>query len=94
MKGSVNTPSGVFVADDHALFREALKVLLNKEADLRIVGEADNTRDALRFLTTTQASVGIVLVDITLKGRCGLELIKDMKAHRINIPALVVSYAR
>jgi DNA-binding NarL/FixJ family response regulator len=86
-----STPSGVFVAEDHALFREALKVLLNKEVDLRIVGEADNTRDAMRFLTTTQASVGIALVDITLKGRSGLELIKDMKAHRINIPALVLS---
>ena len=77
--------------EDHALFRDALKVLLNEEADLRIVGEADNTRDAIQFLTTNQASVGIALVDITLKGRCGLELIKDMKAHRINIPALVLS---
>ena len=77
--------------EEHALFREALKVLLNKEADLRVVGEADNTRDAMRFLTTTQASVGIVLVEITLKGRSGLELIKDMKVLRINIPALVLS---
>jgi DNA-binding NarL/FixJ family response regulator len=89
--GSVSTPSGVFVVEDHALYREALKVMLNNETDLRIVGEADNTRDALQFLTTNQASVGIALVDITLKGRCGLELIKDMKAHRINIPALVLS---
>jgi DNA-binding NarL/FixJ family response regulator len=89
--GSVSTPSGVFLVEDHALFREALKVLLNKEAHLRIVGEADNTRDALRFLITSQASVEIALVDITLKGRSGLELIKDMKAHRINIPALVLS---
>ena len=77
--------------EDHALYGEALKVMLNNEADLRIVGEADNTRDAIQFLTTNQASVGIALVDITLKGRCGLELIKDMKAHRINIPALVLS---
>jgi DNA-binding NarL/FixJ family response regulator len=91
MNGSVSTPSGVFLVEDHALFREALKVLVNKEADLRIVGEADNTRDALRFLITSQASVEIALVDITLKGRSGLELIKDMKAHSINIPALVLS---
>jgi DNA-binding NarL/FixJ family response regulator len=89
--GSVSTPLGVFVVEDHAVFREALKAILNNEADLRIVGEADNTRDAIQFLTTSQASVGIVLVDITLKGRSGLELIKDMKAHRINIPTLVLS---
>jgi DNA-binding NarL/FixJ family response regulator len=91
MNDSVSAPTGVFVVEDHALFREALKVLLNKEADLRVVGEADNTRDAMRFLTTTQASVGIVLVDITLKGRSGLELIKDMKAQFINVPALVLT---
>jgi DNA-binding NarL/FixJ family response regulator len=91
MSGSVSAPTGIFVVEDHAFVREALKVLLNKQADLRVVGEADNARDALRFLTTTKASVGIVLVGITLKGRSGVELIKDMKAHHINIPALVLT---
>ena len=56
--------------EDHALFRDALQVILNKEADLRIVGEADNTRDAIQF--NNQPGVcWIALVDITLKGRCG-----------------------
>ena len=91
MSGSVSAPTGIFVVEDHAFVREALKVLLDKEADLRVVGEADNTRDALQFLTTTKASVGIVLLGITLKGRSGLELIKDMKAHCINVPALVLT---
>ena len=58
---------------------------------MRVVGQADNARDALQFLTRAPQQVGIVLVDITLKGRSGLELIKDMKAHGINIPTLVLS---
>jgi len=58
---------------------------------MRVVGQADNARDALQFLTRAQQQVRIVLVDITLKGRSGLELIKDMKAHGINIPVLVLS---
>ena len=58
---------------------------------MRVIGQADNARDALQFLTRAPQQVEIVLVDITLKGRSGLELLKDMKAHGINIPALVLS---
>jgi DNA-binding NarL/FixJ family response regulator len=79
------------IVDDHRVFREALAGLLEKKTDMRVVGQADNARDALQFLTRAQQQVEIVLVDITLKGRSGLELLKDMKAHGINIPALVLS---
>lgn len=83
--------TGVLIVDDHRLFCEALAELLEKKTDMRIVGQADRTRDALQFLIRAQQQVEIVLVDITLKGRCGLELIKDMKAQGINIPVLVLS---
>ena len=86
-----HTTTGILIVEDNTVFREALVELLNKHADLRVVGQADNVRDALQFLIKAQASVGIVLVNITLKGRSGLELIKDMSAHGINIPALVLS---
>jgi DNA-binding NarL/FixJ family response regulator len=79
------------IVDDHRVFREALAELLEKKTDMRVVGQADNARDALQFLTRAQQQVEIVLVDITLKGRSGLELLKDMKAHGINVPALVLS---
>ena len=82
---------GVLIVDDHRIFREALAELLKHKSDMRVVGQADNARDALQFLTKAQEQVEIVLVDITLKGRSGLELIKDMKAHGIDVPALVLS---
>jgi DNA-binding NarL/FixJ family response regulator len=84
-------PTGVLIVDDHRIFREALTELLKRKGNMRVVGQADNTRDALQFLTRAPHQVEIVLVDITLKGRSGLELLKDMKAHGINIPTLVLS---
>ena len=90
-KPEAQTATGVLIVNDHRIFREALSELLKNKSEMRVVGQADNARDALQFLTRAQQQVGIVLVDITLKGRSGLELIKDMKAHGINIPALVLS---
>jgi DNA-binding NarL/FixJ family response regulator len=85
------TTTGVLIVDDHRMFCQALAELLQKKSDMRVVGEAESARDALQFLTKAQQKVELVLVDITLKGRSGLELLKDMKAHRINIPTLVLS---
>ena len=90
-KPEAQTATGVLIADDHRIFREALTELLKNKSEMLVVGQADNARDALQFLTRAQQQVGIVLVDITPKGRSGLELVKDMKAHGINIPALVLS---
>src|SRR5438874_9314168 len=91
MKEGTRPATGVLIVDDNRIFREALSELLKNKSEMRVVGQADNARDALQFLTRALQQVGIVLVDITLKGRSGLELIKDMGAQGINIPALVLS---
>ena len=90
-KPNARTTTGVLIVDDHHIFCQALAELFQKKSDMRVVGEAESARDALQFLTKAQQQVGIVLVDIILKGRSGLELLKDMKAHGINIPTLVLS---
>lgn len=95
-KRTVITPeirnrTGVFIVDDHRIFCDALTELLERKTNMCVVGRADRARDALQFLTRAQHQVEIVLVDITLRGRSGLELIKDMKAQGINIPTLVLS---
>src|SRR5436309_3897985 len=71
------------------MFREQLAHLINKEPDMCICGEADNIRDALELLQS--ASADIVIVNLTLKGPSGLELLKDLKAHQVNVPVLVLS---
>lgn len=79
----------VILVEDHPLFREQLAHLINKEPDMMVSGETDNVAGALRLLES--ASADIVIVDLTLKGPSGLELIKDLKARRIDIPVLVLS---
>lgn len=79
----------VVIVEDHPLFRERLAALINKEMDMHVCGEADNIRQAMEIIRSTQPDAAVV--DITLKGSSGLELIKDMKAQSIGLPVLVLS---
>jgi DNA-binding NarL/FixJ family response regulator len=71
------------------MFREQLAQLINKEADKMVCGEADNIHDALKLIEAKTPDVAIV--DLTLKGPSGLELIKNLKAKEIDLPVLVLS---
>ena len=77
------------IVEDHPLFRERLAHLINKELDMQVCGEADNIRQAMEIIQALQPDAAVV--DITLKGSSGLELIKDLKAQSINLPVLVLS---
>ena len=71
------------------MFREQLRHLIEKADGMKVCGEADNIRDGFALIRQTQPSVAIV--DITLKGSSGLELLKDLRAHGIDVPVLVLS---
>ena len=71
------------------MFREQLLHLINKADDMRVCGQADNIRDGFALIKREQPSIAIV--DITLKGSSGLELLKDLRAHGIAVPALILS---
>lgn len=79
----------VLIVEDHPLFRAMLVQLVNTELRMTVCGEADNNQDALRLIEQTRPDV--TLVDITLQGSSGLELIKDLKARDIHLPVLVIS---
>lgn len=79
----------VLIIEDHRMFREQLAHLINKADDMEICGQADNIRDGLALIKQTQPSIAII--DITLRGSSGLELLKDLRAHRIALPTLVLS---
>ena len=79
----------VVLVEDHAIFREQLTELINRQPDMAVCGEADNVAEALQQVESTHPD--IVVVDITLKGRSGLDLLKDLKAHNLAVPALVLS---
>ncbi|HRH96287.1 MAG TPA: response regulator transcription factor [Prosthecobacter sp.] len=79
----------VLLVEDHPMFREHLGQLIDRDLGMSVCGEADNIRDAMRLIHETQPDIAIV--DITLRGSSGLELLKDIKAQGLDINVLVLS---
>ena len=82
-------PKRIFVVDDHPMMRQGLAQLVGAEPDLTICGEADNAESALEAVIASKPD--LVLADISLPGRNGLELIKDFQALQPGLPVLVIS---
>ena len=79
----------VVLVDDHPMFREHVGQLINRELGMTVCGEADNTSEALKLIMGLRPD--IVIVDITLRGASGLELLKDIKAKGLTTNVLVLS---
>ena len=89
MNGAARRKFRVVLIEDHPMFRDQMAELINKEPDMCVCGETDNIHDAFNMIETHQPDVAIV--DLTLKGPSGLELIKNLKAKEIHVPVLVLS---
>ncbi len=79
----------VIIVDDHELIREGLKKVLIKNSDLEVVGEAGNSNELIGLLD--QHDVDVVILDISMPGRSGLELIRDIKNLHPKVKTLVLS---
>ena len=79
----------ILVVDDHSIVRHGLASLLAREKDFRIIGEAGSYDEALEAMAKQTPDVAIV--DITLKDKSGLDLIRDAREKYPNIKYLVLS---
>ena len=79
----------VIIVDDHPLFRDRLSQLINHELDMEVCGESETAEQAIQLIRSLTPD--LVIVDITLKGSSGLELIKGIRALSIGIPVLILS---
>lgn len=79
----------VFIVDDHDIVREGLKRILENESDMQVVGEANNGDDVMSGVSETNCNV--LLLDLTIPGRQGTGLIKEIKKKKPNIRILVIS---
>lgn len=79
----------VFVVDDHPFVREGLKQVLDQQEDLAVCGESATAREALANFE--QANPDIIVVDLSLEDRNGVELIKDIRTRSQQVPILVLS---
>jgi DNA-binding NarL/FixJ family response regulator len=79
----------ILLVDDHPVMREGFAQLINLEKDLEVCGQAEDAPRALAALA--QGQPDLVVVDITLKGVSGIELIKSIKALQPDTPVLALS---
>ena len=79
----------IFIVDDHPLLRRGLAELINREPDMVFCGEAEDSPSAIKMIS--QIKPDLVIVDISLKGYNGIELIKNIKAFDSKIQVLVLS---
>ena len=79
----------VLIADDHTIVRQGLKHILSNDSQLKVVGEATNGEEVLKMLETLKVD-GVVL-DITMPGKNGLDVLKELKRKYPQLPVLVLS---
>src|SRR5690349_25171937 len=83
------TKKRILIVDDHPMMRQGLAQLIDNESDLSVCGEADTAGQALTGIGTQKPD--LVIADISLPDKNGLELIKDLQVMHSGLPVLVVS---
>lgn len=79
----------IFVVDDHPIVRQGLTLLINREPDVVVCGEAENAQSALQAIAALRPD--ILIVDISLNGPDGLDLLKDVRTRYPELPVLILS---
>ena len=81
--------SRIFIVDDHTMFREGLRQLIDREPDLTVCGDAAGADEALRSIAELKPDLAVV--DLSLSGTTGIDLVKALKSKHPDLPVLVVS---
>ncbi len=79
----------ILIADDHAIVREGLKQIVAEQKDMHVTGEAANSTELFQLLQ--KGNWDVVVLDINMPGKSGLEALKEMKTRYTDIPVLVLS---
>ncbi len=79
----------ILIADDHSIVRQGLKQIVNETDDLEVMGEAADGHEALKMIR--QGGGDVLLLDISMPGLSGVDVLKRIKDEKINIPVLILS---
>ena len=85
----MSTTKRILIVDDHPLYRDGLKARLAARADFNVVGEAGSCAEGLRL--SQSASPDLAVIDISLPDGSGIELTREIRATRPDMPVLIVS---
>ena len=79
----------ILIADDHAIVREGLKQIVTDMPDFAVTGEAENGQEVLALVS--KGDFDVILLDIAMPGRGGLDTLKQLKGERPELPVLILS---
>ncbi|MGC2247748.1 MAG: response regulator transcription factor, partial [Terriglobales bacterium] len=79
----------ILVVDDHPIVRQGLALLINREPDLVVCGEAEEANGAMHVLASARPD--LLIVDISLNGPDGLDLLKMIRTTHPTLPVLILS---
>jgi DNA-binding NarL/FixJ family response regulator len=79
----------ILIADDHPIVREGYKKILSDTADMIAADEAEDGQEVLEIIR--KKDFDLILLDISMPGRSGLEILKDLKALKPKLPVLILS---
>ncbi len=88
-RAAQSTKKNVLVVDDHPLLRQGLALLINQQQDMQVCGEAEEAQAAMQAIA--QSRPDIMILDISLNGPDGLELLKSIRASDPDLPVLILS---
>jgi DNA-binding NarL/FixJ family response regulator len=87
--GTKSKKKNVFVVDDHPLLRQGLALMINREPDLAVCGEAEEAQAAMKAIAAKLPD--ILIADISLNGPDGLDLLKSIRTLYPDLPVLILS---
>jgi two-component system invasion response regulator UvrY len=79
----------ILIADDHPIVREGYKKILSDTPDMIVADEAENGQEVLNYIR--KKNYDLILLDISMPGRSGLEILKELKNERPRLPVLILS---
>ncbi len=79
----------VFIVDDHEIFREGIKRIIAKCSDMQVVGEASDASNCMRQVLSGDLEIDVFLLDISLPGRSGIEVLKELKSQ-LTLPRVLI----
>jgi DNA-binding NarL/FixJ family response regulator len=83
------SPARILIADDHAVVREGLKALFERQADLQVTAEAVDGMDAVD--KATAADIDLVILDVAMPRLTGLQAVREISRRRSKLPVLLLS---
>ncbi|KAF0214695.1 MAG: TRAP-type C4-dicarboxylate transporter periplasmic solute-binding [Ignavibacteria bacterium] len=85
----METVKKILIVDDHPLFRKGIKSVLAEDTDVKVIGEAGNSEEAMKLIE--KETVDIVILDLQMPGMSGIELSKMIKSRYKNISIILLT---